>query len=164
MIVIRLILRFLLVPLGGLLAALVAASVVCFAHWAQFTKIVSNDPTAPENILLAVLLIGPAVIVIMSVGASVMLAPATLGALIAEIFAFRSWLYHVTNGAVASAIGWKVMEDFLKSYEFYSDAKIVIAAGIAAGFTYWAVAGWSAGFWKPVFTQSAASPPTTAPV
>ena len=25
------------------------------------------------------------------------------------------------------------------------------AAGVVAGFAYWLVAGWSAGFWKPVF-------------
>ena len=29
----------------------------------------------------------------------------------------------------------------------------VIAAGLAGGFAYWAVAGWSAGFWKPVFRR-----------
>ena len=27
-------------------------------------------------------------------------------------------------------------------------------AGIAAGFAYWAVAGWSAGFWRPVFPRN----------
>ena len=39
----------------------------------------------------------------------------------------------------------------------------VIAAGLAGGFAYWAVAGWSAGFWKPVFRREeailAATPP-----
>jgi hypothetical protein len=27
----------------------------------------------------------------------------------------------------------------------------VFGAGLAGGFAYWAVAGWSAGFWKPIF-------------
>jgi hypothetical protein len=27
----------------------------------------------------------------------------------------------------------------------------VIAAGLAGGLAYWAVAGWNAGFWKPLF-------------
>ena len=27
----------------------------------------------------------------------------------------------------------------------------VIAAGLAGGLAYWAIAGFSAGFWKPVF-------------
>ena len=30
----------------------------------------------------------------------------------------------------------------------------VIAAGLAGGFAYWAIAGWSAGFWKLVFRRS----------
>jgi hypothetical protein len=40
---------------------------------------------------------------------------------------------------------------------------IAIGAGIVAGFAYWAVAGWSAGFWKPVFRspQPAPLPPVT---
>mgnify|MGYP003331703740 CR=1 FL=1 len=38
---------------------------------------------------------------------------------------------------------------------------VVIGAGIAAGFAYWAVAGWSAGFWKPVFAPP--SPPQLPP-
>jgi choline-glycine betaine transporter len=29
----------------------------------------------------------------------------------------------------------------------------MIAAGLAGGLIYWAIAGWSAGFWKPVFSQ-----------
>jgi hypothetical protein len=45
------------------------------------------------------------------------------------------------------------MDEFRRQYEFYDDPKIVVAAGIAAGFAYWAVAGWSAGFWKPVFRR-----------
>jgi len=28
--------------------------------------------------------------------------------------------------------------------------QILVAAGIAAGFAYWLIAGWTAGFWKPV--------------
>ena len=35
----------------------------------------------------------------------------------------------------------------------------VIAAGLAAGFAYWLVAGWSAGFWKPVFRGAEPAPP-----
>jgi hypothetical protein len=31
----------------------------------------------------------------------------------------------------------------------------VIAAGLAGGLAYWAIAGFSAGFWKPVFRRSA---------
>ena len=166
MIILRFILRFLLVPFGGLAAAIVAAVVVCFAHWNQFAKIVAGDPRAPENIVLAVVLIGPALILTMSVGALAMLMPATLGALISEIFAIRSWIYHAVNGALASWLGWLAMDAFLKPYEFYNSPMIVVGAGIAAGFAYWAVAGWSAGFWKPVFAtrrSQSPQPPAVAP-
>jgi len=37
------------------------------------------------------------------------------------------------------------------------------AAGLAGGFAYWAVAGWSAGFWKPVFRQRVLAPPARDP-
>jgi hypothetical protein len=46
-----------------------------------------------------------------------------------------------------------------KPYDFYSEPLIAVGAGIAAGFAYWLVAGWSAGFWKPVFSP----PPGAAP-
>jgi hypothetical protein len=164
MIVIRFLLRFILVPIGGVSAAIVATLVVCLAHWAQFLKLIAADPQAPENLVLAVIIIGPALLAIMSVGAFAMLTPAMVGVAISEIFAIRSLLFHVANGALASWFGWIVMQDFLKDFEFYKEPTFVIAAGIAAGFTYWVVAGWTAGFWKPVFTNPSASPPTAAPV
>ena len=164
MIFIRFLLRFVLVPFGACFASMVAAVVATFAHWNKFTAMVANDPTAPQNLVLAVLYVGPAVAVIMAVGSFAMLMPATLGIAISEAFALRSWIYHVANGALASWIGWLTMQEFLKQYEFYDELTIVIGAGISAGFAYWMVAGWSAGFWKPVFTPPPTSPPTSAPV
>ena len=40
-----------------------------------------------------------------------------------------------------------------------------LLAGLAGGFAYWAVAGWNAGFWKPVFRSGAppAPPPDANP-
>jgi len=163
MILIRFLLRFLLVPIGGFFAAMAATFVVCFAHWTQFAKIVTDDPNAPENFMLAVIFVGPWLAVIMAVGAFAMLMPAALGVLIAEAFAIRSWMFHAANGALASWVGWLAMQDFLKPYKFYDELEFVIGAGIAAGFAYWAVAGWSAGFWKPVFAPPPSMPTTTAP-
>jgi hypothetical protein len=40
----------------------------------------------------------------------------------------------------------------------------IIAAGLAAGFAYWAIAGWNAGFWKPVFRRSGTVPATARTV
>jgi hypothetical protein len=149
----RFLLRFMLVPTAAICAVLVAAVVACIAHWEKFLKLVANDPTAPDNIVLAVIILGPAVVIIMSVGAFGMLTPAALGIAISEIFAIRSILYHLANGSLASGLGWVVFTTFLKDFEFYSDPTPSIAAGIAAGFVYWAIAGWTAGFWKPVFAQ-----------
>lgn len=163
MILLRFLLRFLLVPMGGFFAAMIATIVVCTANWTQFVKLIANDPQAPENVVLAVIFIGPALIAIMSVGAFAMLTPATLGVAISEIFAIRSIIYHAANGALAAWLGWIVMQDFLKDFEFYKEPTATIAAGIAAGLTYWAIAGWSAGFWKPVFAPPPSSPPTVAP-
>jgi hypothetical protein len=89
----------------------------------------------------------------MSFGAFAMLMPAAIGVAISEVFAIRSILFHAANGALASWLGWIVMSEFLKDFEFFKEPTISIGAGIAAGLTYWAIAGWSAGFWKPVFSQ-----------
>jgi hypothetical protein len=163
MILIRLLLRFVLVPFGACFASVVAAVVVSFAHWSKFSAMITHDINAPENLVFAVLIVGPAIAVIMAVGAFAMLMPAVLGVMISEAFAIRSWIYHAANGALASWIGWLTMQEFLKQYEFYDEPTAVIGAGIAAGFAYWAIAGWSAGFWKPVFAAPRSVSTTTAP-
>ena len=40
----------------------------------------------------------------------------------------------------------------------------VFGAGLAGGFAYWAVAGWSAGFWKPVFARPLPAPAAAAAI
>jgi hypothetical protein len=35
-------------------------------------------------------------------------------------------------------------------YRFLTEPKILIAAGLLGGLVYWIIAGWTAGFWKPV--------------
>jgi hypothetical protein len=158
----RLILRFLLVPFGGLVAIMAAAFVICFAHWTEFARLIAADPRAPENIVFAVLFVGWSVALVMGIAAVAMLLPAMLGVMISEAFAIRSWLFHAANGALASWIGWLALRDYLRPSEFYNDPTIVLGAGIAAGFAYWAVAGWSAGFWKPVFSPPQPPKPAAA--
>jgi hypothetical protein len=82
-----------------------------------------------------------------------LLLPALLGAVLAEAFAIRSWIFHAVNGGLSAWVGLNSLVEMQEPYNFYSDPLIVIGAGIAAGFAYWAVAGWSAGFWKPVFVR-----------
>ena len=77
--------------------------------------------------------------------------PAAVGVLIAEAFAIRSWIYHAANGGLAAWIGWSLMQDVQNEYRFLTEPRIMVAAGLAGGLAYWLVAGWTAGFWKPVF-------------
>lgn len=155
----RFFLRILLVPFAGLIAAMTAAFVICFAQWTELTKIIAKYPQDPENVFFGLLFIGFSIAVVMIIGAIVMLAPAILGIALSEVFAIRSWLFHASNGAVASLIGWMAMAKPLSEFKIYNEPTIMIAAGLAGGLAYWAVAGWSAGFWKPVFSEPV--PPTT---
>lgn len=148
MIVFRFLLRFFLVPLAATTAICVAMLFVIVANWNRFVAVAESNPAPPDNPMVLLLLIAPALV--MSAAAIAMLAPAALGALIAEAFAIRSWIYHVANGGLSMWFGWIAMEEMRKPYVIFDQAPIVVGAGIAAGFAYWAIAGWNAGFWKPV--------------
>ena len=94
----------------------------------------------------------------------VMWLPAAIGILISEAFAIRSWMFHAGNGAVSAWIGWNLFGDLDDSRMALNEPLAVIAAGLAGGLAYWAIAGSSAGFWKPVFGRApAASPPASPP-
>jgi hypothetical protein len=163
MIVVRFFLRFLIVPLALTVAALAAISVVCIAYWGQFAKVLAVDPRTSDDLILTMLLVAPAVAWLMGFAAVLMMLPALLGVLIAEAFAIRSWIFHILNGACSSWIGWVMMSDMRKEYSYAGDPIVVVGAGIAAGFVYWAIAGWNAGFWRPVFgPPSVAMPPAAA--
>jgi hypothetical protein len=146
----RLLLRFLLVPLGAAVAVLVAVLFVIIANWNRFAAVVAQQ-TGGDELIVAIFFAGAWITFVAAVSAMAMMLPAALGVLIAEAFAIRSWVFHVTNGALSAWIGLNTMVEMNKPYNFYSDPIIAIGAGIVAGFAYWAVAGWSAGFWKPVF-------------
>jgi hypothetical protein len=150
MIVGRFLLRFLLLPLGAGVAILVAVLFVVAANWNRFAAVVAQQ-TGGDELFVALIIAGAWIMFVAAVSAAAMMLPAALGALIAEAFAIRSWVFHVANGALSAWIGLNTMVEMRKPTDFYSDPIIAIGAGIAAGFAYWAVAGWSAGFWKPVF-------------
>ena len=88
------------------------------------------------------------------------LLPASIGILIAEAFAIRSWVFHVLNGIVSIWVGWQLFGSDNGSGVPLDQPLVVIAAGIAGGFAYWAVAGFSAGFYKPIFRSN---PPSSVP-
>ena len=160
----RLLMRLLLVPLGAGFAVCVAVLVTIAAHWNRFAALVAANPDAGDDWMIALMFYGPPVALIISVSAVAVMLPAAVGILISEAFAIRSWIFHAANGAISAWIGQTTMVDMHAPYDFYNAPLIVIGAGIAAGFAYWAVAGWSAGFWKPVFTRrEARTAPPIAP-
>ena len=139
-------------PLGAGVAILVAVLFVIAAHWNRFAALVAADRGGDEFIV-ALFFVGSWIVMIAAISASAMLLPATLGALIAEAFAIRSWIFHVANGGLSAWVGLNMFDDMRKPSDFYSEPLIVVGAGIVAGFAYWAIAGWSAGFWKPVLRR-----------
>ena len=158
MIVGRFLSRFLLVPLGACIAILVAVLFIVVANWNRFAAVVAAQ-TDGDELIVALFFAGAWIMFVAAISAMAMMLPAALGALIAEAFAIRSWVFHVANGALSAWIGLNTMVEVRKPYDFYSEPIIAIGAGIAAGFAYWAVAGWSAGFWKPVFAPPRQLPP-----
>jgi hypothetical protein len=152
----RFVLRLLVVPLGGAAAITAAVAVLLAAHWGELTTLAQADPEAQGAWIIAFVLAGPMLAFLLSVTAASALLPAVIGALIAEAFAIRSWIFHAANGGLAAWIGWSLMQDVQSQYRFLTEPRIMVAAGLAGGFAYWVVAGWTAGFWKPVFG------PTTA--
>jgi hypothetical protein len=150
----RFLMRLLLVPLGAGVAIVVAVFVVIFAHWNRFSELLATDPSNADSLLIALIVAGPALVLLLSFTAVAMLLPALLGVLISEAFAIRSWMFHAANGGLSAFAGWGALADFREHYKFYDQPLIVVGAGIAAGLAYWAIAGWSAGFWKPVFAKT----------
>jgi hypothetical protein len=139
----RLIMRLFLVPLGAGVAVVTAVLFVIAVYWGRFSAMIEADGSSDSFIGLAV--VGSFTLGLL---ASVILLPAILGVVIAEAFAIRSWMFHIVNGAASAWIGANSFTG--TRAEFYADP-VVVAMGIVAGFAYWLVAGWSAGFWKPVF-------------
>ena len=144
----RLILRFLLVPLGALVAVLAAVATLIIAHWSTMLALAGFYQRQGDVFAGPLLLFG------IGLYATFMMAPAAIGALIAETFAVRSWSYHALNGGLSAWVGWSATSEMRDEYAFLNDPKIIVAVGIAAGFSYWLVAGWNAGFWKPLIRRA----------
>jgi hypothetical protein len=160
--VVRLLLRFILVPLGYLAAVLAGSCVILFGSWKAGSLMLSDNPDAATAGLVGAFVAGPILFIVL-LGA--MWLPGSIGILISEAFAIRSWIFHAINGAISAWVGWEMFGAFDKSDLPMNEPKYVIAAGLAGGFAYWAVAGWSAGFWKPVFGRAPPGSPfnPTAP-
>jgi hypothetical protein len=154
-VIFRLLLRFILVPLGYLAAVLVGSCVILFGSWRFAEMMVSAHPDALAYGVFGAAVAGPILFVILF---SVMWLPGAIGILIAEAFAIRSWIFHALNGAISAWVGTQLLSN-LNHGEALNETTFIFGAGLAGGFAYWAVAGWNAGFWKPVFARPALSPP-----
>ncbi len=146
----RLLLRFLLVPLGYVVAVIVGTLVIVLGSWKLGQ--VAAEPDAQAFAVFGFVFAAPVLLVMLL---SVMWLPAAIGILISEAFAVRSWMFHAGNGAVSAWIGWNLFGYIDEARIPLNEPLPVIAAGLAGGLAYWAIAGWSAGFWKPVLRGSA---------
>ena len=103
----RLLLRFFLVPLGYLAAVIVGVvrdRVRLVAAWPK--SCVSKNPGPRSRTVCSASLIGGPMLFILLF--SMMWLPGAIGILISEAFAIRSWIFHALNGAVSAWIGWQM--------------------------------------------------------
>jgi hypothetical protein len=155
--VVRLLLRFVLVPLGYFVAALAGTVVILVASWRLLEIGSMSDPDGKALAVMGFVISGPVLFVF--IFATLML-PASIGILISEAFAIRSWMFHVLNGVISSWAGWVIFAP-MDGSKMPLEPTTIVAAGIAGGLAYWAVAGFNAGFWKPVFKRAPAGMPVT---
>jgi hypothetical protein len=146
----RLLLRFVLVPLGYFVAVVVATLVIVFGSWRLGQA--AAHPDTQAFAIFGFVFAAPVLLVMLL---SLMWLPAAIGILISETFAIRSFLFHAGNGAVSALIGWNLFGYIDETGIPLNEPLAVIAAGLAGGLAYWAIAGFSAGFWKPVFRRPA---------
>jgi hypothetical protein len=164
MIVGRFLMRFLLVPLGWCVAVAVGAVIIIIANWDAFLAVGTGTPEQQQNFWLLLFFFGPMLLLALGYAGLVMMGLAGIGVLISEAFALRSWIFHAANGGLSAAIGWTMITELQTDLRLVGDLKVIVAAGLAAGLSYWLVAGWSAGFWKPVFSQDLQPlPPVLSP-
>jgi hypothetical protein len=154
----RLLLRAVLVPLGYFVAVIIGTLVIVFGSWKL--GVAAADPDHQPFAVFGFVFAAPVLLVMLL---SMMWLPAAIGVLISETFAIRSWMFHAGNGAVSAWIGWSLFGYIDDSRIPLNEPLPVVAAGLAGGLAYWAIAGWSAGFWKPVFhPEPVALPPKVA--
>src|SRR5262245_41078564 len=91
---IRLILRFILVPLGGVAAIAAGMAVLVIAHHNALATLLEADPQAQQDYFFALMFAGPLLALLLSIWAFHMFVPALIGVAISEALAIRSWVYH----------------------------------------------------------------------
>jgi hypothetical protein len=155
MVIVRFLLRFLMIPLGIAAAAIAVTVVLAAMSWSGLVARLGVD-SDPDGDAVVMLFTGAAVFFALGTAALAMTLPALLAVALAEIVAIRSWLYYCAAGGLAAWLGWWSMDGARKDNPLFNEPTLIAAAGIAGGLAYWLVAGWNAGFWRPVFAPGAA--------
>jgi hypothetical protein len=148
----RLLLRFLLVPLGYLVAMVVGSLMLLLGSW-------KLGQAADEGDVGNYITFAPVFAQMALATLILMWLPNLIGILISEALAIRSWIFHLCSGAVCAWIGWGRLGFLPQDEVSLDEVFVVIAAGFVWGLAYWAIAGSSAGFWKPVFRPKASPMP-----
>src|SRR5262245_29754511 len=93
----RLLLRFILVPLGYFVAVVVATLVIVLGSWKLGAA--AAHPDTQAFAIFGFVFAAPVLLVMLL---SLMWLPAAIGILISEAFAIRSFIFHAGNGAVSA--------------------------------------------------------------
>lgn len=155
--ILRLLMRVLIVPLGYVCGMLATMAVVVIGYWQIGNLLAGVDEIQLFAILDALMTATMALTAVVTT----MWLIASIGILFAECFAVRSWIFHTANGAISAWLGAQLFTPYDGTPVPFDGDFYIIAAGLAGGLAYWLVAGWSAGFWKPV--TPARSAPLPAP-
>src|SRR5258707_8710362 len=147
---IRLLLRFILVPLGTALALAAATAVIVIAHRNALVAVLDADPQAQQDYFIALLFGGPLLALLLSVWAFYTFVPAAIGILISEALAIRSWMFHTANGGLSAWLGWALTQDIRGEYRFLTEPRKLLAPRVLAGLPYWVESRLPARFWKPL--------------
>src|SRR5256886_14111844 len=99
----RVLLRFVLVPLGYFAAVVVATLVIVLGSWKLGAA--AAHPDTQAFAIFGFVFAAPVLLVMLL---SLMWLPAAIGILISEAFAIRSFIFHAGNGAVSAWIGWSL--------------------------------------------------------
>jgi len=135
--------RFFVTLFGFWLASLAAAAVMVFGAAAPELPASDNFP------ILTIFILTVSAFV-----AAFAFVPAAVAILVTETFGLRSViLYAVAGGLIGVFCGYTLgliepMPRFDLAMPLGTNFELLAAAGIAAGFVYWLVAGRSAGLWR----------------
>lgn len=150
----RLLLRFVLVPLGYVCGGAAGLLALAFVSHARSPDI----PALPVVFFVSVMSL------VVAVQLSAVGLVAFVGILYAERFAIRGWQFHMGNGFVSAwlmAAGLHVAGWFAISAQSLLPVSV---AGLAAGLIYWRIAGSTAGYFRPMSRSAARRAAAVTPV